>query len=54
VERERAIDQVLRDYRNFVHPYEEVRADHACSEGEALAAIGALMGVCDHLQKPAK
>jgi hypothetical protein len=50
-DREKTIDQVLRDYRNFVHPHKEVRADHACSEGEALAAIGALMCVCDHLEK---
>ncbi len=41
-------DQVLRDYRNFVHPAKEVRAEHPCREGEALMAKGALDALCDH------
>ena len=50
-ERAKTIDQVLRDYRNFVHPKKELRAQHACSEAEALLAKGALEGVCNHFEK---
>jgi hypothetical protein len=42
-------DQVLRDYRNFVHPLKEKRAGHPCGEGEAQLAIGGLNAVCDIL-----
>jgi len=44
-----SIDQVLRDYRNFVHPKKEIRSEHQCSEAEALMAKGALDGVYNHL-----
>jgi hypothetical protein len=47
-------DQVLRDYRNFVHPKKEIRAGHPCGEGEAQLAIGGLNAVCDHLTKTIK
>src|SRR5206468_11750058 len=50
-ERGRTVDQVLRDYRNFVHPKKEIRAQHACTEAEALLAKGALEGVCNHFEK---
>ncbi len=40
-------DQVLRDYRNFVHPKKEIRSGHPCQEGEAQLAIGGLNAVCD-------
>jgi hypothetical protein len=43
------IDQVLRDYRNFVHPKEELKAAHPCTEAEATLAKGALDAVCNHL-----
>lgn len=43
------IDQVLRDYRNFVHPKKEVRAKHACTEAEAGLAKYGLDSVCNHL-----
>jgi len=43
-------DQVLRDYRNFVHPKKEVRSGHPCREGEAQLAIGGLNAVCDLLE----
>lgn len=43
------IDQVLRDYRNFVHPKKEIKATHPCTEAEATLAKGALDGVCNHL-----
>ena len=48
-QRARTFDQVLRDYRNFVHPRKEIRAQHPCTEAEALMAKGALDGVCNHL-----
>ncbi len=44
-----AIDQVLRDYRNFVHPRKEIRAGHPCTEAEADLAKGALGAVINHL-----
>ena len=43
-----SIDQVLRDYRNFVHPKKEIRSAHPCSEAEAYMAKGVLDGVCNH------
>jgi len=46
-----SIDQVLRDYRNFVHPNKEIKSEHQCTEAEALMAKGALDGVCNHLSK---
>ena len=45
-------DQVLRDYRNFVHPKKEIRSGHPCREGEAQLAIGGLNAVCDLLEGP--
>jgi hypothetical protein len=45
----KAIDQILRDYRNFVHPKKEIRAQHPCTEAQALMAKGALDAVCDFL-----
>jgi hypothetical protein len=39
----------LRDYRNFVHPKKELRAQHPCTEAEALMSVGALEGVCNIL-----
>jgi hypothetical protein len=45
-------DQVLRDYRNFVHPKKEIRSGHPCGEGEAQLAIGGLNAVCDVLEGP--
>lgn len=50
-DRAKTFDQVLRDYRNFVHPRKEIRAKHACGEGEALMAKGALDAVCDHFDR---
>lgn len=44
------IDQVLRDYRNFVHPKKEVKAEHQCTEAEAFLAVGALDGVCNFIE----
>ncbi len=49
-ERAVAIDQVVRDYRNFVHPRKEIKAKHPCVEAEAMLAKGALDAVCNHLQ----
>ena len=50
-ERAATIDQVVRDYRNFVHPHVEKAAHHECSEAEAGLAKYGLDGVCDHLEK---
>lgn len=49
-QREDTIDQVLRDYRNFVHPKVEIKAAHPCTEAEAMLAKGALDGVLNHLK----
>lgn len=48
--RAHTIDQVIRDYRNFVHPNKEIRSAHPCSEAEALLAKGALDGICNYLE----
>ena len=45
-----SIDQVLRDYRNFVHPKKEIRAKHECTDAEAYMAKGSLDGVINHLE----
>lgn len=50
-QRSKTIDQVLRDYRNFVHPKKEIKAKHPCTEAEALMAKGALDAVCNQLEK---
>jgi hypothetical protein len=42
-------DQLLRDYRNFVHPLKEIRAAHPCTEAEAHMSWGALEAVCNDL-----
>jgi hypothetical protein len=44
------IHQVLRDYRNFVHPRVEMQSPHVCTEALGLLAKGALDAICDHLQ----
>jgi hypothetical protein len=45
-----AIDQVLRDYRNFVHPRVEVERGVAISEGHATASKGMLEVILDELK----
>jgi hypothetical protein len=45
--------QVLREYRNFIHPLAEIKAKYACGEAEALMAKGALDAVCNHLEAAA-
>lgn len=51
-DRAKTFDQVLRDYRNFVHPKKEIRSGHPCREGEAQLAMGGLNAVCDLLERP--
>lgn len=46
-----AIDQILRDYRNFVHPKKEIRSQFPCTEAEAFLAKGALDSVLNHFEK---
>ena len=48
--RSKSIDQVLRDYRNFVHPRKEVRSKHACGKAEAMMAVGALDAILSHFE----
>jgi hypothetical protein len=45
------IHQVLRDFRNFVHPKKEIRAAHPCTDAEAMLALGALNSVCNYFDK---
>jgi len=47
-----AIDTVLRDYRNFIHPVKELRSAHPCTEAEACMAKGALDAICNFLTPP--
>jgi hypothetical protein len=49
-----SIDQVLRDYRNFVHPKKEIRSAHPCREAEAMMSVGILDGVCNHFDETLK
>jgi len=49
-DRTKAIDAILRDYRNYVHPTVELRDRHPCTEAEGLLAKGALDLVCNHLE----
>ncbi len=46
-----AIHQVLRNYRNFVHPKKEIKDEYPCSEAESLTAKGTLGSVCNHFEK---
>lgn len=48
--RANSIDEILRNFRNFVHPKVELRNQFPCTEAEALLAKGALDSVCNHLQ----
>lgn len=50
-ERAATFDQVLRDYRNFVHPRKEIRSKHPCGEGEADLAKGGLTALFDHFDR---
>ncbi len=46
------LDEVLRDYRNFVHPKKEIKAAHPCGEAEAGLAISGLDALCNFLERP--
>ena len=48
-DRVNSIDQILRGYRNYVHPKKEIRSAHPCTEAEAFLSRGALDSVCNHL-----
>lgn len=47
--RAKTIDQILRDYRNFIHPKKEIKSKHSCTEAEATMAKGILDGIYNHL-----
>ncbi len=49
-ERANAIDQVLREFRNLIHPAKEVRTKLKCTEAEAMMARGNLDMVYAHLE----
>ena len=49
LDRSKAIDQILRDYRNYVHPKKEIRSKYPCTEAEALLSKGALDAVINIL-----
>jgi hypothetical protein len=53
-DRGNAIDQTLRDWRNFVHPHKEAKADYEITDAEAETAVGNLKCVCNHLEKNRK
>jgi hypothetical protein len=48
-EKEKTIDQTLRDYRNFIHPKKEIRSRLSIGDPEMRLAVAALDGVCDFL-----
>jgi hypothetical protein len=48
--RKESIDQVLRCYRNFIHPSVEIRNEHSISEGEAYMALGSLKSICENFE----
>ncbi len=49
-DRGNTIDQILRDFRNFVHARAELKSGHDITEAEATLAKGALDGVCNLLK----
>ena len=50
-ERANTIDQVIRNYRNFVHPKKEIRSQYSCTEAEAYMARGMLDSICDYFKE---
>ncbi|WP_160680667.1 hypothetical protein [Clostridium sp. C8-1-8] len=50
-DRVKSIDQVLRSYRNFVHPKVEIKIKYPCTEAEGLMAKGNLEAICNHLEE---
>jgi hypothetical protein len=47
----RTFDQVLRDYRNFIHPKKEIKARHSCTEAKAMMSVGALDDLCNYFEQ---
>ena len=45
------IQSVLREFRNYVHPRKELKATDKISQGDALQSVGALIRICDHIEK---
>jgi hypothetical protein len=45
------VQAVLREFRNYVHPRKELKAQDPITQGEAFQAVGALMRICDHIEK---
>jgi hypothetical protein len=49
---EDSVDEVLREYRNYVHPRVEVIKGISITEGHAMASIGSLEVIIDKLLNP--
>ena len=49
--RKETIDQVLREYRNFVHANAEIRNSYSINDGEAFMAVGALKSICHDFEE---
>jgi len=45
-----SIQAVLRDFRNYVHPRQEIKMTDKITEGEAYQAVGCLMRICQHIE----
>lgn len=46
-----SVQVVLRDFRNCVHPRRELTLSYQITQGEALQAVGALIKICDHIER---
>lgn len=46
-----SVQAILRDFRNCVHPRRELKMTDKITQGEAFQSVGALMRICDHIEK---
>lgn len=46
-----SVQVVLRDFRNCVHPRRELKLTNPITQGEAFQAVGAIIRICDHVEK---
>jgi hypothetical protein len=49
-EKEKVVDQVLRDYRNYIHPHKEYLNQQPMTDAVALLAKGALDDICNYFE----
>jgi hypothetical protein len=45
------VTAVLRDFRNYVHPRNELAAPDRISEGEGFLSIGAIISICEYIER---